>query len=487
MPRRQKADDDHANIAIHTDDNNNQFTNHDAVAGQILLTPVRRTESFELHATVEGSSFTCIKNEDGLHTHLGRVMGKHRFLIMPIDVEDLPQSLPPGQTCSLPFRFVMPSHCPHSCNHTIEAAQLEAKLGLMPPSMVLKKIVILEDGVTVDAARINYVIRVILTSRSFELGRATRSLNFVPSAPSLQVEEHVRSCGETVLKSGHVGSQAPGKLVVESDNLPVFHLPHIHDERKDILCKLDLSLRYESISATGVPVEISKVDIRMKTDTFYNARPFRSQPSIPGSTVKGYRYLSETILSSSFALGKISWAEHDPDDPQIMERIRLHPSSVALSPVSSVFTTKIFVPVTIPAADIYTKILPTFDACIISQSCYAELDFQFAHKKLPAVTCKVPVLITTRSSPQGSAQNQVSGYEEDLSRIVSPPEYSEHLLDDLPAYEPADIRLIQNDGRVETFAYVKSEPWLNVHNGFKHGYKKLKGHLAVRQARTARV
>ena len=493
MPR--KTNQNSIDISLTVDDE--LFTSKDAVSGGLQLKSSQNIEDLHMVLTFEGSSFTCIKNADGLHTHLGRVIGKHLFLTMPIETENWPSSMSVGQASTLPFRFNIPGHMPHSCNHSINDVQLQAQHTVMPPSMVLNKRVILEDGVTVDAAKITYGIRAVIRSGGVEIGRTFKPVKFVPSSRHPPLPPRTLLAGEIMLKSGQPASKGAAKLVVENETLLVLCSPPQRNQPESILGKLDVLLRYESSDSNATPIVISKVDTKLKAITYYNARPFRSQPSIPDSTSKGYRYVDEALLASAFALGKLDWESRNPNDPQIQERIHLHPSSSMLSPLSTIFTTSISIPLALPANDnISTKFLPTFDTCIISRSYFAVLDFTFSQAqpktKTPttsSTSCRVPILFTTPTPPgaaEPSPPDLFSMSDHEFARLASPPDYLEHLLDDLPAYEPTDLRLVQNDGQVETFAYVKSEPWLNVHNAFKIGYKKLKGHLEVREARAAR-
>ena len=234
----------------------------------------------------------------------------------------------------------------------------------------------------------------------------------------------------------------------------------------------------------AAPAEISEVDIKLKSTTFYSARPFRSAPNIPDSTTKGYRYLEETLFNASITLGKLSWNSQSPEDPAIKERIQLHPASTMVLPLATIHTTTLSVPLALPMS-LVSKILPSFDACLISRYYHIELSFRVPGGKGPPSIFTVPTIISL-PPPSSSELDVASPTYAEVERLISPPDYSQHLSDDLPAYEPTDVQLVQNDGHIRTFAYVKSEPWLNIHNGFKHGYRKLKGHLEVRQAKKQR-
>lgn len=484
MPRRQNHKN--VDIAVFIDDDGCLYTTGDSniLRGHVRLSSLQPLENLSLQATLEGSSFTCIRNKDQLQNHLGRIIGKHLFLKMSISLEDELRSMRPGQSYSLAFHCVIPSELPYGCNHTLDDARLRTQHLQMPPSMVLDKRVILEDGITVHAAKITYGIRAVLRSEQVELGQTFCSVELRPPRLPTSPSQPETPGGEALTQSVSLYSGQAGKLMVESEMRPGFSLPQSRHSTTAVPSNVNILLRYEPATPNSYPPEISKVDIKVKSTTYYSARPFRSAVSVSDSKAKGYRYLEETLLTSSITLGKLAWQTLLPDDSPIEESVQPQPSSPSTPPLVTNLTTTIFVPYVLPVATV-SKLLPTFDTCLVSRQYNVDLSMHFPNTQYATFTFSLPLIVTHQPSRSSEAHvtwpptNQVAS-------LVPPPDYSADLLEDLPPYEPGDVRLVQNDGQVQTFAYVKGEPWLNIHNVFKHSFRKLKGHFEVWQARKDR-
>ena len=171
-------------------------------------------------------------------------MGKHMFLRMTIHAENEVQTLQAGQSFSVAFQLVVPSQSPQGCNHTIEDVQLQADHMQMPSSMVLNRRVILEDGITVHAAKITYGVRAVLKSRDFELARTFRPVELLSSRIPISPPPQIWFCGESLFQTGSRPSTGAGKLVVETETVPTLKIPSTPESQESSLWKFEVVLRH---------------------------------------------------------------------------------------------------------------------------------------------------------------------------------------------------------------------------------------------------
>ena len=383
-------------------------------------------------------------------TARGRCIGQHRFMTIEssTDEDHLPTHVQQGQTSTVPFRSQIPERLlAQSCSHTIENVDIHEKHTLMPPSVKVNRKVIIEDGVTVDAAKIRYGIRAKVIQQSdsnqpVECGRNFREVLVIPgtSSSSLEQEQYSQpACIEVLLQSSKPKSQDPGRFLAEATLPPPFQMPNPSSpEKSAILRSLRLYLRYEC-AGKQPPPPISRIDIHLRTQTFYNVRAFRSTPSVDESTQRGYSHLTESIAAAPLTLGSDIWqvdastAQHTPCAMWISGR--------------TIHTASITVPVTISPIDFYTRITPFFSSCTIVRAYALDLDIHFPGCKPSNLTLSVPVIITVEGCTPALAPAYTPTADRAFDVDVPP---DDDLGEQLPAYDETVLRTLMVDGTVKS-------------------------------------
>ena len=383
-------------------------------------------------------------------TARGRCIGQHRFMTTECstDEDHLPTHVEHGQTSTIPFRFQIPERLlPQACSHTIENDGIHERHTLMPPSMKVNRKVIIEDGVTVDAAKIRYGIRTKVIQQSdsnqpVESGRGFREVLVIPGTlPSYlgQQQDSRIARIDVSLQSSKQKTKDPGRFLAEATPPPPFQLPNPSSpEMSPILRSLRVYLRYDC-AAKEPPPPISKMDVHLRTQTFYNVRAFRSTPSVDESTQRGYSHLTESIAAAPLTLGSDIWqvdastVQHTPCATWISDR--------------TIYTASIIVPVTISPADFYTRITPSFSSCTIVRNYAVNLDIHFPSSKPSTLTLSVPITITAEGSAPASAPAYTPTAERAFDVDVPP---DDDLGEQLPAYDETVLRTLMVDGTVKS-------------------------------------
>lgn len=376
-------------ILIDDHRNSKAYTTFDAISGKVNITAPHNARFDEIRITFEGTTKTYVENVNP-HSSRSKTTAKHNFLklIMPIKDSDYPQPriAEAGITYTFPFNFVIPDQLlPRACSHECTMEHVHEAHLQLPPSLGERDVSI-QDDLAPEMCKIQYSVKVqVLRNRELDgrdivLVEGLKKLRVVPAqaeAPPMStgdgLDDYVLSKTKSLKKgmfSGKLGritvsAAQPGALILPPPSSPATSPATI---------MATLNLRFYPHEDSSEPPRLGGLVTKLKTSTFFSARPATSFPSRVSmcaqfETTRGV-YESSLPLSSR-CVESVTWQKHAPSPER-----RNSDSSVCSSDCSDnvyipetksglgYYSATILVPIALPSSKTW---VPTFHTCIASR------------------------------------------------------------------------------------------------------------------------
>ncbi|KAG0651723.1 hypothetical protein D0Z07_2066 [Hyphodiscus hymeniophilus] len=408
------------------------YSTFDAIKGRVEIAAPHDTRFDEVAITFEGSTKTYVENLSPSATR-SRTTAVHKFLklVMPVRDSDYPQPriAEAGETYKFDFNFAIPEHLlPRACSHSCSSSHVHHAHVSVPPSVGDREVAG-QDDLTPDMVKITYAVTVkVLQHRERDgqdivLVEGSRKLHVIPAipeAPPLSLgegfEDYVVSKTKSLKKGmfsgrlGHITVSAaqPSALVLPAPSAKNTTSP---------TTMATVKLRFDPHDATLQPPRLGGLNTKIKSTTFYSARPAHNLPSHFNmvSQYETTRGCYDTSISlSSRCVESVAWKRHEPR--QMAER-RGSDSSTSSSDFSDsalapeqkpghpFYTANVIVPITLPTNKTW---IPSFHSCIVSRVYAIDLSLS-VHTPgtgVPAtlVNLHLPVQIASNGNLTGLAQ-----------------------------------------------------------------------------------
>lgn len=367
------------------------YSTFDAIRGSVAITAPHNARFDEIRITFEGTTKTYVENLSPSATR-SRTTALHKFLklVMPLRQSDYPQPrvAEAGQTYKFDFNFAIPEQLlPRACSHSCVTPHVHHAHVQVPPSIGDRE-VSGHDDLAPDMARVAYCVKVqVVRNRERDghdvvLVEGSKKLRVVPAvqeAPPVSLgegfEDYIVSKTKSLKKGmfsgklGHITVSAaqPSALVLSAPTEGITTSP---------TTMATVKLRFDPHDATSQPPRLGGLNTKIKSTTFYSARPSSMLPSHFNmvSHYESTRGVYDTTVSlSSRCVESVAWKRHEPR--QISER-RNSDSSTSSSdfsdsalapeqkPGNPFYTASILVPITLPTNKTW---IPSFHSCIVSR------------------------------------------------------------------------------------------------------------------------
>lgn len=367
------------------------YSTFDAIRGRVAITAPHNARFDEVRITFEGTTKTYVENLSPSATR-SRTTAVHKFLklVMPVRESDYPQPriAEAGHTYRFDFNFAVPEQLlPRACSHRCSTPHVHHAHLQVPPSIGDREVSGLDD-LAPDMTKITYGVKVqVVRNRERDgqevvLVEGLKKLRVVPAvqeAPPLSLgegfEDYVMSKTKSLKKGmfsgklGHITVSAaqPSALVLSAPTAGSTTSP---------TTMATVKLRFDPHDATSQPPRLGGLNTKIKSTTFYSARPAGILPTHFNmvSQFETTRGVYDTTVSlSSRCVESVAWKRHEPR--QIAER-RNSDSSTSSSdfsdsalapeqkPGNPFYTASVLVPITLPANKTW---IPSFHSCIVSR------------------------------------------------------------------------------------------------------------------------
>jgi len=450
------------------------YTTFDAISGQVNITAPHNARFDEIKITLEGATKTYIENLSPASTR-SRTTATHNFLklVMPIRDTDYPQPriAEAGRTYTFPFNFVIPDQLlPRACGHECLSDHVHDAHLQLPPSMGERDVSLLDD-LAPDMGKVQYSIKVkVLKTRERDgndvvLVEGQKKLRVVPAvaeAPPLSLGDGYDDYTISKTKSLKKGmfSGKLGRITVSAAQTGALILPSPSSSATSPATTMaTLKLRFDPHEATSGPPRLGGLTTKIKTSTFFAARPAQTFPCrrMMAAQFETSRGVYETSIPlSSRCVEAVSWKKHEPKP--LAERRNSDSSTSssdfsdsALAPETKdgtvYYTASVLVPITLPSSKAW---VPTFHSCIISRVYTIDLSLTIhtPGTGVPAssATLHLPVQIAamgnhTERAPMTAAEAaaELADANEFLRpRVLSIPN-EEHIGNSVLAATPSDL------------------------------------------------
>lgn len=402
------------------------YSTFDALSGHVEIVAPQNARFDEVQITLEGTVKTQLETMSP-SAATGRTTALHRFLklVMPVRESQYPQPrvAEAGRRYTFPFNFVVPEQLlPTACAHECENDHVGLAHLQLPPSMGDRE-VSGQDDLSPEMAKVLYDIKVKILrketdAKAVTLVESSRKLNIIPASaeapPNLDEDDFVLEKTKSLKKGMFSGKL--GRITISTSQTKAFLLPPSDSKAAPAAVMAKINLRFDPHEPTSQPPRLGGLTTKMKSSTFYAAKPSRTFPTRTAMALnfESMRAVYHTTLPlSSRCVEAVSWTKHEAQPPNARRNSIVSTSSSDYSDTSLVhekkengvyYTAEILVPVNLPSTKTW---LPTFHSCIVSRA-YA-LDFALTiHTPgtgVPAssVSLRAPVQIAASANRSGPA------------------------------------------------------------------------------------
>ena len=464
-PELEIALDDHQNGKI--------YSTFDPVSGNVKITAPHNARFDEIRITLEGSSKTYVENLSP-HSTRSRTTAVHNFLklVMPVRDSDYPQPriAEAGRTYTFPFNFAVPGQLlPRACSHNCFGDHVHEAHLQVPPSLGDTSVSIW-DSLAPEMAKVQYCVRVKVVRTREEDGKdvilveGKKKLRIVPAvAEQLPMNvaeadsEYILSKTQSLKKGMFSGKL--GKIMVSAPQPSAIVLPTPASlSTTPPTTMANVTLRFDPHDASSQPPRLGGLTTKIKSTTFYAARPAQTFPSHINLTrqFETTRGVFDSVVPlSSRCVEAVTWAKHKPA-PAYTRRNSASSSSssdcsddpATCDPKEGIpyYTADILVPITLSARKDW---VPSFHSCIISRvySINLSLTIHTPGTAVPAssVSLRLPVQIAAAgnhtSRPRltaAEAAAELAGAEEYFRpRVIEVPQ--DELIGNSVLARPSDL------------------------------------------------
>jgi hypothetical protein len=367
------------------------YTTFDAIRGKVQITAPHTARFDEVRITFEGNTKTYVENLSPSATR-SRTTAVHKFLklVMPVRESDYPQPriAEAGQTYKFDFNFAVPEQLlPRACSHSCSTSHVHHAHLQVLPSIGDREVSGLDD-LAPDMAKITYGVKVVVIryresdAQPVVLAESLKKLHIVPAiqeAPPLSLGEGFEDYEMSKTKSLKKGmfSGKLGHITVSAAQPSALVLPAPKENSTmSPTTMATVKLRFDPHDPTSQPPRLGGLSTKIKSTTFYSARPSSVFPSHFDvvSLYETTRGLYDTSLSlSSRCVESVAWKRHEPREAAVRRNSDSSTSSSdfsdnALAPEQKAgnpfYTASILVPITLPTNKTW---IPSFHSCIVSR------------------------------------------------------------------------------------------------------------------------
>ncbi|KAK7413115.1 hypothetical protein QQX98_008001 [Neonectria punicea] len=331
----------------------------------------------------------------------------HHFLDLempiPTSAYPVPKVITPGNTFSIPFKFIIPKHLPlAACSHAVESDTVRELHTRLPPTMGDWE----KDDMSFKLVSTEYTINATVLKRSafgnpivrtLETSKVVRLLTSGPEDPPLSITDvdklYTLEESKTIYK--RLSSQILGQIKAVATQATVVRLNAVGHSLND--SSVQVSLTFEPSAIYVIPPIISSASISVRSNTWFKAQPTERLPDVGN----GQRAYSQTIrLRTKFSHTE-PWTQHvDIGDYSYSEGMRASP----------IFhSTTLHLPFDLPTSD--KTFLPSFHTCLLSRTYSVNLSLGVGNVTVDLV---VPLQVIVDTSNGPAASNEVPVGEEEL-------------------------------------------------------------------------
>jgi len=402
------------------------YSTFDPICGRVEITAPHNARFDEVQITFEGSSKVYVENLSPAATR-SKITAVHKFLklVMPIRESEYPtpRIAEAGHTYKFDFNFAVPEQLlPRSCSHKCSTQHVHNAHTQVPPSIGDREVAPLDD-LAPEMSKIQYAVKVRVVRHKERDGKEVvlvegqKKIHVVPAIQEAAplglgqgFEDYVVSKTKS-LKKG-VFSGKLGRITVSAAQPSALVLPAPASGCTSLPTTMaTVNLRFDPHDAVSQPPRLGGLSTKIKSSTFYAARPAQSIPSHFNmihqfETTRGLYDVSTSL--SSRCVESVAWERQEPRQP--VER-RNSDSSTCSSdcsdaspapeqkPGNPFYTASVLVPITLPNNKAW---VPSFHSCIISRVYAIDLSLS-VHTPgtgVPAtsITLHLPVQIAANSN-----------------------------------------------------------------------------------------
>ncbi|KGO48286.1 hypothetical protein PEX2_022940 [Penicillium expansum] len=337
------------------------FKTHDIIDGDIIFTPHQETNIEDISITFQGMTRTEVEN---MNTHLALPLNRllKTFLIMELPIYDYfwdTNTLKPGKSYRMPFKFVVPGELPiHACHHQCANHQIQQEHMQLPASLSYRatnshKV----HDMSPEMAEIVYSINFTLWQRNGKAGRskkiqeATHPVQIIPTRnehPPIFVpskNKYYQLQSEKSLSTG-VLRHARGKLAACCIQPPAIQLQSLQPSTV-ASTSLKIDLRFDPSHLGQLPPTLLAAEFQLRAMTFFGLDAWPDYPDLTDISTWGSRqeFWSEYVALTVNKETKLDWEAQEEGD-------------------RTIFTAAIEACVTLPA---HRRYPPTFHSCLVSR------------------------------------------------------------------------------------------------------------------------
>jgi hypothetical protein len=270
------------------------------------------------------------------------------------------QTLKPGKSYQMPFKFIVPDELPiHACHHQCANHQIQQEHLQLPASLSYRARKSHEiHDMSPEMTEVVYSINFALCQRDGKGGRpkkiqeSTHPVQILPTrkehSPILVPEKnkYYQLRAEKSLYTGML-RHACGKLAAYSAQPPAIQLQSLQPTNSDASTFLKINLRFDPSLLGQLPPSLLAAEFQLRAMTFFGLEPWKNYPDLTDVSTWGTR---REFWSDCVALTANNEIKMDWDSEAEGER--------------TIFTASIETSVSLPTHRYYP---PTFHSCLLSR------------------------------------------------------------------------------------------------------------------------
>jgi hypothetical protein len=268
-------------------------------------------------------------------------------------------TLKPGKSYRLPFKFIIPEELPiHACRHQCANHQIQREHLQLPASLSYRatqshKV----HDMSPEMAEVVYSINFALWERNGKAGRskireATHLVQILPTRnehPPILIpakNKYYRLRAEKSLSTG-VLRHSRGKLVACFAQPPAIQLQSFQPTNTDASTSLKIDLRFDAAHLHQLPPSVFAAEFQLRAMTFFGLEAWQDYPDLTDVSTWGSRrdFWSDYVALTPIDDLKLEWKSQDEGD-------------------RTIFTASIETCVSLPT---HRRYPPTFHSCFVSR------------------------------------------------------------------------------------------------------------------------
>lgn len=274
---------------------------------------------------------------ENINTHVALPFNRLQkpFLNMQLPIHDYlwhTNTLKPGKSYRMPFKFIVPDELPiHACHHQCANHQIQQEHLQLPASLSYRatKSHDIHD-MSPEMAEVVYSINFALWQRNGKAGRskkileATHPVQILPTRnehPPILVPRRNEYYGLRADKSLSTGllRHAHGKLAACSAQPPAIQLQSLQPTKTDASTPLKIDLRFDPAHLGQLPPSLVAAEFQLRAMTFFGLETWQDYPDLSDISTWGSRqdFWSDYVPLTLNNEIKLDWKSQEEGDRTI--------------------------------------------------------------------------------------------------------------------------------------------------------------------------